>query len=224
MGRPTVRDAVAAGHALRPRLRGWLHRIAFVCAFPAALVLIGVARGATAKTAAVIYGIGVIALYGVSSTYHRVDWSTAAHRWMKRLDHGTIFIMIAASYTPICLFLLRGPTGIGLLIGVWVAAAAGLTLALLGIAERPYVGFSCYLAMGWLAVLGAPELIRRGTPGELALLVTGGVVYTVGAVVLGRRWPDPFPRTFGYHEVWHTMVIAGTACHYVVILSVLRAS
>jgi hemolysin III len=222
MGLPTVRDAMAAGHALRPRLRGWLHQIAFVCAVPAAIVLIGLARGGTAKTAAIIYGVGVIALYGVSSTYHRVHWSAAAHRWMKRLDHGTIFVMIAASYTPICLLLLRGPTGIGLLIGVWIAAATGLILALVGIAERPYVGFTCYLAMGWLALLGAPELIRRATPVELTLLVTGGLVYTFGAVVLGKRWPDPFPRTFGYHEIWHAMVVAGTGCHYIVILTLLR--
>jgi hemolysin III len=94
---------------------------------------------------------------------------------------------------------------------------------MLGIAERPYVGFTCYLTMGWLALLGAPELMRRGTPGELALLVIGGVVYTMGAVVLARRWPDPFPRTFGYHEVWHTMVLAATTCHYIVILALLRS-
>ena len=223
MGRTPVRNAVASIHARRPTLRGWLHQVAFVCTIPAAVVLIGLARGATAKTAAVIYAVGVSALYGVSSTYHRVGWSVAARRWMKRVDHGTIFVMIAATYTPICLLLLRGPTGVGLLIGAWIGAATGLTLALLGIAERPYVGFICYLTMGWLAILAAPELIRRATPAELALLVTGGVVYTLGAFVLGRRWPDPFPRIFGYHEVWHTFVVAGTTCHFIVILALLRA-
>ena len=223
MGRAPVRDAAASRQARRPVLRGWLHQVVFIGTIPLAVVVISLARGATAKTAAVIYAIGVSALYGVSSTYHRIAWSARARRWMKRLDHGTIFVMIAASYTPVCLLLLRGPTGVGLLIGVWICAAAGLTLALVGIAERPYVGFSCYLVMGWLALIGAPELIRRATPGEMALLVTGGVVYTLGAVVLARRWPDPIPHIFGYHEVWHTFVVAGTTCHLIVIVALLRA-
>jgi hemolysin III len=223
MGRTPVRNAVASIQAHRPALRGWLHQVVFIGTIPLAVVLISLARGVTAKTAAVIYAIGVSALYGVSSTYHRFRWSARARRWMKRLDHGTIFVMIAASYTPVCLLLLRGPTGVGLLIGVWIGAAIGLTLALLGIAERPYVGFIGYLVMGWLALLGTPELIRRATPAEIALLVTGGVVYTLGAVVLARRWPDPIPHIFGYHEVWHTFVVAGTACHFIVILALLRA-
>ena len=207
----------------KPALRGLFHQIAFIVAVPALLVLVGVARTETARIAAIVYGLGVCALYGVSSSYHRFRWSPAAQERMKRADHGTIFVMIAASYTPVCLLLLRGPTGVGLLIGVWICAAAGLTLALVGIAERPYVGFICYLVMGWLALIGAPELIRRATPGEMALLVTGGVVYTLGAVVLARRWPDPIPHIFGYHEVWHTFVVAGTTCHLIVIVALLRA-
>src|ERR1700736_7030710 len=125
---------------------------------------------------------------------------------MKRADHGTIFLMIAGSYTPVCLVVLHGALAIGLLVAVWVGAITGLVLAITGIAERPGVGFALYLTLGWLAIIGLPQLISRETTSQIVLLITGGVVYTLGSIVLGRKWPDPFPKTFGYHEVWHTMV------------------
>lgn len=206
----------------RPRLRGWLHQVAFVFAVPAAVGLIVIARGPKARAAAAIYGVGICALYGVSASYHRGQWSDTGRRRMKRLDHGTIFLMIAATYTPLCLLLLGNALGTGLLIGVWIAAAAGMTLALAGIAERRYVGFACYLTLGWAAVLSIPKLLQS-SPFNMAMFVIGGLAYTVGAVVLARGWPNPFPRTFGYHEVWHSLVIAASACHYLLILSLLRA-
>ena len=207
----------------RPRLRGWLHVVAFGCAIPASAVLIVLARGATARIAAVVY-IGICALYGVSASYHRCRWTVGRRRLMKRLDPGTIYLMIAATYTPICLLLLRGTLGTGLLIGVWAGAVMGVALALTGIAERRYVGFVCYLTLGWVALAGMPHLLfGSGSLFAGTMLLAGGVVYTVGAVVLGRNWPNPFPRTFGYHEVWHGLVIAASACHYVLILSLIRA-
>jgi hemolysin III len=166
----------------------------------------------------------VIALFGVSSTYHRWAWGEVARRRMKRADHGTIFVMIAGSYTPVCLVVLHGALGISLLVAVWVGAITGLVLAITGIAERPGVGFSLYLTLGWLAIIGLPQLVSRGTTLQVTLLVVGGLVYTAGSIVLGLKWPDPFPKTFGYHEVWHTMVIAASACHYVMILSLLRSA
>jgi hemolysin III len=209
---------------VKPRMRGVFHQAAFVVAIPAAVILIAVARPGKARVAAIIYGVAVCALFGVSSTYHRFGWGEAARRRMKRADHGTIFVMIAGSYTPVCLVVLHGALGISLLVAVWVGAITGLVLAITGIAERPAVGFSLYLTLGWLAVIGLPQLISRGTTLQVLLLMTGGVVYTLGSIVLGRKWPDPFPRTFGYHEVWHTMVIAASACHYVMILSLLRSA
>src|ERR1700736_4021075 len=134
---------------------------------------------------------------------------------MKRADHGTIFVMIAGSYTPVCLVVLHGALGISLLVAVWVGAITGLVLAITGVAERPGVGFSLYITLGWLAIIGLPQLISRESALQLALLLAGGGGHTGGAIVLGRGWPDPFPKPFGYHEVWHSMVIAATACHYV---------
>ena len=209
---------------VKPRLRGWFHQVAFFVAIPAVVLLILAAHTTKARVAAIIYGLGVCALFGVSSSYHRWAWSDAARRRMKRADHGTIFLMIAASYTPVCLVVLHGAIGISLLVAVWVGAITGLILAITGIAERPGIGFSLYLVLGWLAIIGFPQLISRETTMQLGLLVGGGLLYTVGAVVLGRRWPDPFPKTFGYHEVWHTMVIAACACHYFMILSLLRSA
>jgi len=192
-------------------------------AIPAAGALILIAPGLKARLSVIVYGFGICALYGVSAAYHRGAWSASGRRRMKRLDHGTIFVMIAATYTPVCLLVIRHRLGTGLLIGVWIGAAAGMTLALTGIAERRYVGFICYLSLGWLAVLGLPAVLHHGTPFVSAMMIAGGVVYTAGTVVLASRRPDPFPRTFGYHEVWHTMVIAASACHYLLILSLLRA-
>jgi len=205
--------------AKRPLLRGWFHQVAFFVAVPAVVVLIVEAHGTKARFAAAIYGAGVCALYGVSSAYHRGAWSDEARRRMKRADHGTIFLMIAGSYTPVCLVVLHGALAIGLLVAVWLGAITGLVLAISGIAERPGVGFALYLTLGWLAIIGLPELVSRASASELGLLLAGGLLYTVGSIVLGRRRPDPFPLTFGYHEVWHTMVIAASVCHYFMILS-----
>jgi hemolysin III len=207
----------------KPALRGLLHQIAFVVAVPALLVLVGVARTETARIAAIVYGLGVCALYGVSSSYHRFRWSPAARERMRRADHGTIFVMIAATYTPVCLLALSGALRVSLLVGIWVAAATGLLLAVFGIAQWRGVGV-LYLTMGWLAAVAMPEILRRLTGGDVALLVIGGVVYTLGVLVLASRWPDPAPRVFGYHEVWHTMVIAASACHWIAIFALLRTT
>jgi hemolysin III len=187
------------------------------------VILILAAKPGKARVAAVIYGVAVCALFGVSSTYHLWRWGEVARRRMKRADHGTIFVMIAGSYTPVCLVVLRGALGISLLVAVWVGAITGLVLAITGVAERPGVGFSLYITLGWLAIIGLPQLISRESTLQLTLLISGGVVYTAGAIVLGCRWPDPFPKTFGYHEVWHSMVIAASTLHYFMILSLLRA-
>jgi hemolysin III len=209
--------------AKRPLLRGWFHQVAFFVALPAAVVLIVLAHGAKARIASAIYGIAVCALYGVSSAYHRWGWGEHARRRMKRADHGIIFVMIAGSYTPVCLVVLHGLVAISLLVAVWVGAITGMVLALTGIAERPGVGFALYLTLGWLAIIGLPQLVSRVSAFDLGLLLTGGLVYTAGAIVLGRRWPDPFPKTFGYHEVWHSMVILASGCHYFMILSLVSA-
>jgi hemolysin III len=220
-GRATT---LPAATFVKPRMRGLFHQVAFVVAIPAFVILVAVARTTTARLAAIVYGLGVCALYGVSSSYHRFRWSPAARERMKRADHGTIFVMIAATYTPVCLLVLHGVLRVDLLLGVWLAAVTGLVLALFGVAQRRGIGFGLYLAMGWLAAVAMPELLHRVGGGGIALLVIGGLLYTVGAVILASGRPDPFPHVFGYHEVWHSLVIAASACHWFLILGLMRAA
>jgi hemolysin III len=203
-----------------PLLRGWLHLVCFFLSLPAGAFLVATATSTRARVAVVVYSIGLSALFGVSAMYHRGGWTGAARRRMRRLDHGTIFVMIAGCYTPLCLLVLHGTLGAAVLVAVWAGAAAGLGLAITGVAERPVVGLACYVGLGWVMVVATPQLVHGMRISELALLFAGGLLYTVGGVCLGTCWPDPFPRHFGYHEVWHLMVVAAGVCHYVTIASV----
>jgi hemolysin III len=184
-----------------PRLRGRLHQVCFFLAPLAGLVLLVRSEG-QASGAVAVYAVALSLLYGVSAAYHRGRWSPEGRRRMRRLDHATIFLMIAGTYTPIC--------------------AVGFVLALVGVAERPGVGHALYISLGWLGVLSVPSIFAAVGPGGVALLLAGGLLYTVGAFVLAARWPNPFPTTFGYHEVWHTMVVVASGLHYAVVYWVLR--
>ena len=209
---------------LPPHLRGWLHLLCFILSVPAGAIVVAGADSARARVAGVVYAIGMTAMFGVSALYHRRTWSPAGRRRIRRLDHGTIFVMIAGSYTPLCMLALRGTAGNVVLAAAWVGAAAGFCLAMTGIAEKAVFGLLCYIGLGWAMVLALPELSRQLSAGQIALLLVGGVIYTAGGIVLGTRRPNPSPRWFGYHEVWHAMVVLACACHYVTILSVVRAA
>jgi len=207
-----------------PLLRGWLHLVCFFLSLPAGLVVVANADSPRARVAAVVYAIGLSSMFGVSAAYHRRKWSATARPRMKRLDHATIFVMIAGSYTPLCLLTLGGTLGRTILVAVWVGAAAGVVLALTGIAEKRVIGLVTYIGMGWFMTLALPQLVRQLSTTSLVLLVMGGLLYTVGCIFMGTRWPDPYPATFGYHEVWHLMVVGAAACHYALILAVVRAA
>ncbi|MEA2704701.1 MAG: hemolysin [Actinomycetota bacterium] len=210
--------------AITPVLRGWLHLVCFFLSIPAGMLVIASAHTPLARTSAVIYAIGVSALFGVSALYHRREWSVTARPRMKRVDHATIFVMIAATYTPLCLVALGGALGTVVFVVVWACAVTGVIFAATGIAEKAIVGLAMYIGLGWGMALVFPQLTRVLSSGQLALVVAGGVLYTVGGIFLGTRWPDPFPAIFGYHELWHLMVVAAAACHYVVILAVVKAA
>ena len=217
-------EAPAVVEAVAPLLRGWLHLVCFFLSFPAGLLVIAGADPTRARVAAVVYAIGVSALFGVSATYHRRVWSATARPRMKRLDHATIFVMIAGSYTPLCLLTLGGSLGRGMLLAVWLSAGAGVVLALTGIAEKRVAGLVVYIGLGWAVTVVLPALIQRLTTADLVLLLVGGLLYTVGCIFMGTRWPDPYPTVFGYHEVWHLMVVGAVVCHYLVILSAVKAA
>ena len=211
------------GLAVPPILRGWLHLVCFFLSIPAGVLLITGAADGRAQIGAAIYAVGLAALFGVSGTYHRRRWSPKIRARLKRLDHGTIFVMIAGTYTPLCLLALGGVVGTVMLVSVWAGAAAGITLAAVGIAEKRFVGGACYLVLGWAAVVATPALVQHLTVTELALVAAGGILYTVGIIVLGTHRPNPFPRVFGYHEVWHVFVVAAAACHFIAIYSLVAA-
>ena len=204
----------------KPLLRGWLHLICFFLAIPAAVILVTVAPSTHGRVGASVYAVGLVALFGVSGSYHRGRWSDARRRLMQKLDHGTIFVMIAGSYTPLCLLALEGWVRWTMLAVAWVGAAAGFVLSFTGGKVSRIAKGTLYLALGWASVLAAPQLWRNLSVAELALIAVGGVLYTVGSVFLLTRWPDPFPRVFGYHEVWHVMVVVAVACHFAAITSV----
>ncbi|HEX4868515.1 MAG TPA: hemolysin III family protein [Acidimicrobiales bacterium] len=204
----------------KPLLRGWLHLVCFFLALPAAAMVVGIADSPRGRVGALVYAVGLVALFGVSGSYHRGRWSDAKRRLMQRLDHGTIFVMIAGSYTPLCLLALRGWVAWGLLAVVWAGAAAGFVLSFLGGRASGVARGALYIVLGWASVLAAPQLVDTLSVAELGLIAAGGLLFTIGAIFLATRWPDPFPRVFGYHEVWHVLVVAAVVCHFVAISSV----
>jgi hemolysin III len=208
----------------KPLLRGWLHAACFFLAVPIAGAIVSSATSATARVAAAVYGASVVALFGVSGSYHRGRWSPAWRSRMQRLDHTTIFVTIAATYTPICLLVLKGWLSVAMLAAAWTGAAVGGVLAWTRSRRVDGVRFGLYIALGWVALAAAPQLVGNLTATQLALIAVGGVLFTIGAVFLASHWPDPFPRVFGYHEIWHVLVVAAIACHMVAIASVVQGA
>lgn len=200
-----------------------MHQIAFFASIPAGIGLVALAGGVEARVAAAIFAACLSGLYGVSALYHRRNWSTRAARVMRHLDHSMIFVFIAASYTPITLLALRPAWGFALLAMAWSGAAVGVLITVLRLERWRAVGFVLYLVLGWLAVLAFPQLVRSLTAVEMTLLVAGGLLYTVGAVVLARNRPDPRPMVFGYHEIWHSFVVGASSCHFMLVLLLVRA-
>jgi hemolysin III len=210
-------DSAAPITPPRPRLRGVLHEIgAAVAAFGVGF-LIARAKGTTASVAAAVYGVSLCGLLATSAIYHRVTWSPAVRRWMRRLDHSMIFALIAGTYTPICLLVLPRSVGVPLLITVWAGALLGIGFTLVWTEAPKGIVAAVYISLGWVAVLAMPWILSRAGGVALGLILAGGVAYTAGAVVYARRAPDPWPSTFGYHEIFHALVLAAAALHFAVI-------
>jgi hemolysin III len=204
--------------SLRPRLRGVSHQWAFFASLAAGAALVASAPTGRARIAVAVYVASLAALFGTSATYHRVSWRTARARLrMRRVDHSMIFVLIAGTYTPFALLALRGILGTAILVVVWAGAAAGVTLQFAWRERRKWAVAVPYVALGWVAVVALPRMLDRVGVGPTLLVVLGGLLYTAGAVVYARRRPDPVPHVFGYHEVFHALVIAAAALHFVVV-------
>jgi hemolysin III len=206
---------------VKPRLRGVSHQWAFLCSLVTGTVLIALAPNGRAAAVAAIYASSVAALFGTSALYHRVTWASQnARRWMRRLDHSMIFLLIAGTYTPFAVLVLEGTLATVILVVVWAGAIGGIVLKLVWIdAPKPLVAV-IYVVLGWVAVAAFPALLDGLGPVSTALVVAGGLLYTAGAVVYALRRPDPIPSVFGYHEVFHALVIAAAALQYAAVVFV----
>jgi hemolysin III len=194
------------------------HQWAFVASIFIGAALVLSAPSPRAQLAAVIYASSVVALFGSSALYHRVGWrSPGARRWMRRLDHSMIFVVIAGTYTPFALIALQGALASAILIAVWAGAAAGIMLKLAWIDAPERLVALLYVLLGWIGVAAVPKMIAALGIGPAALVAGGGVLYTAGALVYARKRPDPVPAVFGYHELFHVLVIAAAALQYAAI-------
>lgn len=210
--------AVRGSEMIVPRLRGVSHAGAFCLAVAAAVVIVCLAPAGRATVAVVIYGAALAALFGGSALYHRWPGPARFKPLLQRIDHSTIFVFIAATYTPIALIVLHGVL-VSVILGIaWVGAAAGVALSLGWIHAPRLVHAGSYLILGWLAVIAVPQLLGELGVAPLVLLGAGGVLYTIGAVVYASQRPDPWPRTFGFHEIFHALVIAAAAAQYAAVV------
>jgi hemolysin III len=217
-GLAVERPPISGHELLVPRLRGVSHAIAFGVSIVAAVAVVVLAPAGRASVAAAIYGVSLVALFGGSALYHRWRGPDRFKPMLRRVDHSTIFVFIAASYTPIALGVLHGPLRWVVLGLGWLGAVAGIAFSMGWIEAPRTVVATSYLTLGWLAVIAAPELISDLPLTPLILVCAGGMLYSAGAIVYARRRPNPWPRTFGFHEIFHALVILGTATYYVAVL------
>jgi hemolysin III len=202
----------------KPRLRGVFHQWAFVAAVAAGVTLVALAEGVRERTASWIYATSLAAMFGASALYHRGRWRSVRVRiWLRRLDHSMIFMLIAGTYTPFALLAFEGFTADAVLVVVWSGAAAGLVLNLLWIHAPEWVAASVYIALGWVVVATLPQLFTRAGVAAAVLVIVGGVLYTLGAIGYAARRPNPWPSAFGFHEIFHLLVIAAAATQFVAV-------
>jgi hemolysin III len=199
----------------RPRLRGVSHQYAFFVSLALAVPLVVAAPTATARLAAAVFAASVAAMFGASAVYHRVTWRPRPRAWMARLDHATIYLLIAGTYTPYALLALSGSWRAVVLAVVWSGAVAAIVLKFAWVSAPKALAAVIGIVLGWAGVVALPELVGELGAAATVLVLVGGVLYTSGAIVYAVRRPDPVPAVFGYHELFHALVVGGVACHYV---------
>src|SRR5690349_18086157 len=218
MSEPTLTESASQTLALvKPRMRGVLHQYAFFVSIALGAALVIAAHGGRARLAAGIYAFAVSGLLGTSALYHRVTWSRRARAWMRRLDHSMIFVLIAGTYTPFAVLVLHGTLARAILIVVWAGAFGGIVLNLVWVTAPRWLTAAVYVALGWVAVAAMPALASKIGASGVALLMGGGLLYTAGAVIYATKRPDPAPQVFGYHEIFHALVVAAAAAHFAVV-------
>lgn len=201
-------------------MRGWLHVYAFFVAVISGIVLVSLAAtqpGPAPVISCAIYSLTVCGLFGTSALYHRRVWSPLGYKIMRRLDHSMIFVFIAGTYTPFCVLLLARPTAVLLLTIVWAGALGGVAMKVVWPHAPRWLSAPLYIALGWVAVVVLPDILRTGGVTALVLLTVGGVAYSVGAVFYALRRPNPWPTVFGHHEFFHACTLVAAICHHIAV-------
>jgi hemolysin III len=218
---PTSSVGATTTGLVKPRFRGWIHVHAAAAAGIAGVPLVAVAWAVVsprAGLATLIYSASIVAMFAVSATYHRIHWkSTTARKWMKRLDHSMIFVFIAGSYTPFAMVAMPRHTGHLVLSIVWGGALAGIVLKTCWPLAPRWVGVPLYLLLSWVAIWFIGPILHGAGVATMVLLIVGGVIYSIGGLFYGLRWPDPWPTTFGYHEFFHANTLVAAICHYIAV-------
>ena len=207
----------------KPLWRGRIHQVAFFVSLPAGLWLLAGATTAAARVAVAVYWASMAGLYFTSSSYHLFAHSERAVTWWRRADHSMIFVLIAGSYTPFCLLVLPRVWGIPMLVVMWVSALAGIIMKMIRVtAAGGKSGSWLYVVMGWAAMIALPQLVSELGFGRMLLMFGGGILYTAGAIILGKRWLNFSPTVFGYHEVWHALTVGAGVCHFALVAMIVR--
>lgn len=199
--------------ATKPRLRGFFHELGFYAALVAGAFLVATAEAGRARAAAIVFATSLAACFGASALYHRPTWSPRPRAWLARLDHAGIYLLIAGTYTPFGLLVMSRGWAVPVLSVVWGGAAAAILLKLVWVRAPKWLSAAIALALGWVAAAAFTQLLKLPVAG-LVLVVSGGLLYTAGAVVYARKRPDPVPYVFGYHELFHVLTVAAAACQY----------
>jgi len=215
--RAVVDDLESLARSVKPRLRGWLHAGTFPIAVAAGIVLVVLADGTRETVANAVYAASAALLFGISALYHRGNWSPGTEKLLKRLDHSNIFLIIAGTYTPFSVILLRDHGGTMLLWIVWTAALCGIAFRVLWVGAPRWLYTPVYLGLGWVAVFYLGDLLDSGGAAVVTLLAVGGLLYSVGGVVYAIKKPNPSPRWFGFHEVFHALSLGAFAVHYIAV-------
>lgn len=210
--------------SVRPKLRGWLHVVAFPAALIAGLLLVALGPTLTARLAAAVYALTSVLLFGVSALYHRGQWSERAVTWLRRFDHANIYLVIAGTYTPISMLALHGTLRVVVLTVIWTGAAAGVAFRVLWSRAPRWLYTALYIGLGWVAAGFMPQLLEGAGVAALVLVCVGGLLYSAGGLVYGLRRPDPSPRWFGFHEVFHAFTVAAYVAQYIAISFVVYRS
>ena len=202
---------------MKPRLRGVFHQWAFFLAIPLGVALVLVTETTRGRIAAGVFALSVVTMFGASALYHIPDWTPRRRAWLRRLDHAGIYCLIAGTYTPVGLLVLHGAWETVVLAIVWSGCAAAIFIRLFWVTAPKWLSAVVAIALGWVGVVALPKIVQEAGWGCMLLILGGGILYSVGAVIYATRRPDPWPATFGYHEIFHLMIVAAVGLQFAAI-------